>query len=163
MNSLSASIQEIQELGIRGTAFRAWWELKLRSGLTALLEKRMRRRESEISASRSATLDLQSLRFASGEGVASALRAWIPIEEQALLLSRATEAGMGKILCFGRRPADYGDPIEWHLNPMTGRCWRKTVHWSAALGEADLIGDVKLTWEIGRFPHAYLIGRAAAF
>src|SRR5208283_3793294 len=58
---------------------------------------------------------------------------------------------------------DYGDPVNWHLNPLTGRSWKRDVHWTAALRDARQIGDVKLTWEIGRFPHAYLMGRAAAF
>jgi hypothetical protein len=66
-------------------------------------------------------------------------------------------------LCFSRWRADYGDPVNWHLNPLTGRSWKRDVHWTAALNDARQIGDVKLTWEIGRFPHAYLMGRAAAF
>jgi hypothetical protein len=61
MASLSASVQEIRELGVRGTAFRAWWEFKTRSGVASHLEKISVRRESELTSPGSASLDETTL------------------------------------------------------------------------------------------------------
>jgi len=74
----------------------------------------------------------------------------------------AQEAAKGRIMCFGRRTADYGDPVDWHLNPTNGYRWDPGKHWSRVLGDGGQVGDIKLTWEIGRFPHAFQIARAAA-
>jgi asparagine synthase (glutamine-hydrolysing) len=73
------------------------------------------------------------------------------------------DALSGRILCFGRRPTAFGEPIDWHQNPETGDRWNPHVYWSLALGDEGQGGDVKLTWEAGRFPHAYHIARTAAF
>ncbi len=162
MTSLSTYVQEMRELGVHGTTFRVWWEFKVRSGFATHLERWTSRRESEITATGSVTLDETALRLGYSKEVADTIRARIPKEAHALLLSRAMDAERGGIVCFGRWCANYGIPIDWHLNPLTGRRWRKDVHWTAALDGADQSGDVKLTWEISRFPHAYLMGRAAS-
>ena len=43
-----------------------------------------------------------------------------------------------------------------------GRRWDPDAHWSEILADTGRVGDVKLTWEVGRFPHAYDLARAAA-
>jgi asparagine synthase (glutamine-hydrolysing) len=74
----------------------------------------------------------------------------------------AAAAVRGRILCFSRWAADFGDPVDWHLHPASGHHW-PGVHWSEVMRHGRTIGDIKLTWEIGRFPHAYQMARAAAF
>ena len=69
----------------------------------------------------------------------------------------------GKILCFGHWEADYGDPIDWTLNPMTNRRWDASLRATEALAGGRGVGDVKLTWEAARFPQAYHLARAAVF
>jgi len=135
----------------------------MRSGLAIYLDRGMRWRESEMTVLGCATLNPARLPFGSAKDVPGELDAWISREQRTLLLSRANDAARGKILCFGRWCADYGDPVDWYLNPTNGCHWKKDVHWSVSMRGASRIGDVKLTWEIGRFPHAYLMGRAAAF
>ncbi len=78
------------------------------------------------------------------------------------LRDQAQRAANGEILCFGRWYADFKSPIQWQLNPRNGQEWLSTVHWSQALASAPSVGDVKLTWEVARFTHAYAMARCAA-
>jgi asparagine synthase (glutamine-hydrolysing) len=95
--------------------------------------------------------------------VASAVRERIAPERLEGLVRTARNAARGRIVCFGRWPADFGDPIDWHLNPVSGRRWDPSLHWSKVLQGEPRVGDVKFTWEVGRFPQAYQLARAAAF
>ncbi len=153
-------LQELVELGPRGVLFRSAWEAKLRTGLTALLERPPAPLRPEASP---ALPELaRSLPFAAA-GVAAAMAGRLDAGARARLQEVATLGAEGRILAFGRWMADYGDPLDWFANPVTGRRWNRTVHWSRALRDERRCGDVKLPWEIGRFPHAYHLGRAAAF
>lgn len=95
--------------------------------------------------------------------VVEALRARIAPTELAALEQRALDATHGRIRCFGRWDADYGDPIDWHVNPVNGQRWSSEAPWSGVLADEPRVGDVKLTWEIARFPHAFEMARAASF
>ena len=172
-NRLRDSLQEVRELGIGQTISRAVWEVKTRSGLGSLLDQ-----SSERAAGSGAKTNGSELRIAP-PGAAAAIQNAVPFidpervvavmtdrifAEEILSLRRsAVDAVHGRILSFGRRIADFGRPIDWHLNPINGRRWPASVHWSKAVKDTRTIGDVKLTWEPGRFPQAYLIARTAAF
>jgi Heparinase II/III-like protein/Heparinase II/III N-terminus len=158
--TLRDRIQELVELGPRGVLFRASWEAKWRTPFAALIERAPARLPSSASPAR---LDLaRSLPF-DAAGVAAAMEGRLDDSARARLNELATLGAEGRILAFGGWMADYGEPPEWFLNPVTGRKWSRAPHWSRALGEERRCGDVKLPWEIGRFPHAYRMGRAAAF
>jgi hypothetical protein len=79
------------------------------------------------------------------------------------LAFQATEATRGRILCFGKWMADFGNPIDWHRNPLNHNRWRADAHWSTVLADETRVGDVKLSWEAARFPQAYIMARCAAF
>ena len=75
----------------------------------------------------------------------------------------ASEASRGRILCFGRWKADFGNPIDWHRDPTNGHRWQADSHWSKALRQvAKSPGEIKFAWEAARFPQAYFFARAAA-
>lgn len=152
-------LQEVRELGVAGTAFRVRWELGLRSGWVAHTERAPRPLASPAEAGEAV---LARLPFAPAEAVRGALAGRIPPEALAALGARAREAARGRIRCFGRWVADFGDPLDWHLNPPAGRRWDPDAHWSETLADTGRAGDVKLTWEAGRFPQAYDLARAAA-
>ena len=152
--------QELWELGLFGAAFRAQWEFSTRFVLpvTAELES------PPASLPEQAALDFsRRLPFADPFSVADALRDRIPEPDRARLRTLADEATRGRILGFGRHVLDYGDPVDWFLNPMTGERWSRDTYWSVALREGARVGDVKLSWEVARFPHFYAFARAAAF
>lgn len=151
--------QELVELGPDGVAFRLGWELKLRSGLAAALEQR------PAPMSPATVPAPRALAAAIGldpSGVAAAMRERVTPALRQRLAVLAANAMEGRVLAFGRWFADFGRPQDWYRSPTNGRRWRRDLHWSRALGEERRVGDVKLTWEAGRFPQAYALARAAA-
>lgn len=146
-------VQELRELGLRGTAFRVRWELTQRLGLAPWLERADRVHEV------APFLPLD----AHPREVALAMRPLIPADRLTELGEMAERAQRGIIRCFGRWDADYGNPIDWHLNPRTNARWPADEHWSRALRHEATAGDVKHTWEVGRFPQAFVLARAATF
>ncbi len=149
-------VQEIRELGPGETFFRANWEFQHRSGLKAAVPRSVPRLAS--SAADSARRKLRTLGvFGMAEGNS------IPPAARERLAHLAREAGQGRIFCFSRWWGDFGDPLDWHLNPVSRARWRSNVHWSLALRDEARVGDVKLTWELGRFPQAFHLARAGAF
>ncbi len=61
---------------------------------------------------------------------------------------------------LGHRALDFGDPIDWHLDPVSGR--RAPLrHWSLIDPlDADVVGDSKVIWELSR--HQWLVRLAQA-
>lgn len=152
-------VQEVRELGWRGTAFRTGWEVKKRTGAFEHLAATPAALNPAIAGGDWT----RRLPFADPIAVVEALRDRIPPSNLANLGSVAASATQGRIFCFGRWDADFGNPIDWHLNPVNGQRWNPSASWAHALRDEARVGDVKFTWEIGRFPHAFDIARAAAF
>ena len=155
--NLRDAAQELIELGPRGTVFRIGWELKGRAGLTktvstaALVSKHLVRGDWT-----------HRLQMEDPVALGRFLEKRIPTPNLERLRSTADEAAKGRILCFGRWIADFGKPIDWHRNPVTGGRWNCADPWFRALAD-DRGGDVKYAWEAARFPHAYHLARAATF
>jgi hypothetical protein len=150
--------QEFRELGPRRTAFRLGWEARLRLGITG----RIGARPASTRELRPGRIGdrLRRLSFGDPVSVAVQLRNWVDAEA---LLALAREELRGRVRCFGSWMADFGFPPDWHRNPATGGRWNAEAHWTLALRDTSREGDIKFTWEIGRFPHAYRVARAAAF
>lgn len=147
-------VQELRELGVRGTLFRAGWELRTRSGLMAAGERTPVWREGGASFVR--------LPFGDAWSVGALARSVNHEDELKSLVIRADEAGRGRITAFSRWIADFGHELDWHRDPRTGRSWPLDVHWSRVFTTAPEGSDIKLTWELGRFPHAFDLARASA-
>lgn len=92
----------------------------------------------------------------------AALKGTLSEKEKKRIIQTADNAIRGKILCFSRWTADYGHPINWHLNPVNGYQWPKNVHWAVLEELSNEAGDVKYVWEASRFPHFYYFVRAYA-
>lgn len=149
--------RECAELGVKGTLARTSWELKTRTGLTRLYAA-----EASNPVSSPILEIVRNLPFAAPEAVAQAMRLLIPHADLDRLASLASDATRGRILSFGRWTADFGNPIDWHRDPVNGHRWKSDAHWARALRGARNT-DVKFTWEAARFPQAFLFARAAAF
>lgn len=76
------------------------------------------------------------------------------------ILSYADRVINGEILCFSKWWGDYGNPINWHKNPQINISWPSEVHYSQIYSHAKQCGDIKLVWELNRFPQVYLLVRA---
>lgn len=162
--NVRALLREVRELGAGRTIYRIRRELELRSGLERLRDELRARQVLEAPPPALALARWRALCcFERPQRVASAMEGRLAEDARARLRDLAGEARRGRILAFGRWIADYGDPIDWNLNPRTGERWSPAVHWSAVLRDEPRVGDVKHTWEAGRFPQAFLFARAAAF
>lgn len=153
--SLRDAVQELVELGASGTLFRIGWEARLRAGLVRVSEPRT----TDLGEANA----LGRLPWPSSTSVAAAMEGRIPKDAVARLVRTADEATRGRILCFGEWTAELGEPLDWHKNPANGERWPSSVPWSRALADEPRVGDVKLTWEPARFPHAFHFARAATF
>jgi asparagine synthase (glutamine-hydrolysing) len=152
---VSNLIREVRELGPVGTVARSIWEFKTRSGLLSVAPK--------TAPPESGPLAPRGL-FQPPALVRDALSAGNrEIDPRGQLLDDAVQAAHGRVKAFGKWTADYGQPIAWHLNPLNGRAFPRTRHWSGIFAEQSYTGDIKMAWEAGRFPHFFHLGRAAAF
>lgn len=84
----------------------------------------------------------------------------LPDAEKKKLTDKADYACRGKIEGFSAVPLDYGFPINWQLNPLTGKtCSTKEKWYCIPDFDADR-GDIKAVWEISRFSHFVTFARA---
>jgi asparagine synthase (glutamine-hydrolysing) len=152
--------QELFELGPKGTAFRVAWEISRHRGF-----RRSNHSAHDDDGDQRASRDLwmAHLPFPDPIAVADAVRDRINPDALYRLLATSDRALPGEIECFGRWPARFGEPIDWHRNPLTGGQWPASTPARFALAGHERAGDVKLCWEVARFPHAYHMARCAAF
>lgn len=81
-------------------------------------------------------------------------------ENKKQLIEAADNACIGIIKGFNSIELNYGYPIDWQLNPLTGdRCDEK-VKWYKIPDFDENRGDIKVTWEASRFSHFITIVRA---
>lgn len=153
---LRNAAQEVWELGLSRTLFRMRWELRNRLPFGSTADDR-----SPIVVP-SGTAWLERLPLSSPEAVARVMAPLMPAAALDRLRDCAEGAIRGDILCFSRWTASFGNPIDWHRNPLTGLSWDRHARWPAALADRRP-GDVKFCWEAARFPQAYHLSRAAAF
>jgi asparagine synthase (glutamine-hydrolysing) len=158
MSRIRNQLQELRELGLGGLAFRLKWELQLRSGLAEALDGAP---PPIPTGARPTAAEIVGRLPFSAPHVAAAMRGRLPSDAREQLSAIAADAVRGRVLAFGRWPAEHGNPPDWSLNPTNGERWSARTHWSRALRDAARVGDIKLTWEIARFPHAYHMARAA--
>ena len=85
-------------------------------------------------------------------------RRWPGDENQ--ILKRANHIGAGYFDLLGFRNLSFGNPIDWHLEPVAGKR-APLVHWSQLnYLDADLFGDKKITWELNRHQYFITLGQA---
>ena len=91
---------------------------------------------------------------------ASAVARRFPQEAEAILRD-AQRLASGRFDHFRRRSLYFGDPIDWHLDPISG-LRSPLMHWSRMQGLDPIPGgDPKLVWELNR--HQWLISLGQAW
>ncbi len=76
------------------------------------------------------------------------------------LLATAESIGRKRFDLLGYRGLFFGDPIDWHLDPVSGRRSR-FAHWSRIdLLNSELMGDPKVIWELNRHQWLVTLGQA---
>jgi len=85
-------------------------------------------------------------------------RRWPGAENQ--IVKRADRIVAGYFDLLGFRNLSFGNPIDWHLEPVAGKR-APLVHWSRLnYLNADLFGDKKITWELNRHQYFITLGQA---
>lgn len=84
-------------------------------------------------------------------------------DQRAGLLEQGDKICRNEIGIFGSECAKFGDEINWHCDPETGKDW-PIIHWSKIdIRSSNRLGDVKFIWEINRHQFLFTLGRAYWF
>jgi hypothetical protein len=80
--------------------------------------------------------------------------------ERAYVLDRAERAIQGRFDLLGLQNLSFGDPIDWRLEPVSGK--RTALdHWSRIpYLNGHTVGDKKIVWELNRHAHFVTLGQA---
>lgn len=79
-----------------------------------------------------------------------------------MTIEAASKVMRGEFDLLGYDGLSFGEPVDWHLDPVSGRAAPRT-HWSRIpFLDAGQTGDHKVVWEINRHHHLVLLGRAYA-
>ena len=84
----------------------------------------------------------------------------LPDNEKQLLIRTADNACVGTIIGFSSLEMSYGMPIDWQLNPITGKSCNGSAKWYQIPDFDKERGDIKAVWEISRFSHFVVFARA---
>lgn len=97
--------------------------------------------------------------FAEQKAIVGELRRrWPAAEEQ--IIDEANRIMAGSFDLLGLRDLAFGDPINWSLEPISGKS-APSLHWSRLdYLDADLIGDKKIVWELNRHQYFVRLGQA---
>ncbi len=76
------------------------------------------------------------------------------------LVETADKACEGIITGFSSVELNYGNPIDWQLNPFTGKRCDEKIKWYRISDFDKERGDIKTIWEISRFSHFITLSRA---
>lgn len=76
------------------------------------------------------------------------------------IISIADNAIAGKIMGFSSIELDYGNPINWHYNPITKIEVNRSLKWYHIPDFDPQRGDIKVIWEASRFTHFFYFTRA---
>jgi uncharacterized heparinase superfamily protein len=122
------------------------------------------RRHAPSLASPSAALDVlrQSApaRFFAGVENPKWIAGLLPDHSRAVV-SAAADVLQGRFNLLGYRTLWFGEPIDWHLDPVWSRRAPRR-HWTTLNPlEPDSVGDSKVVWELNR--HQWLVGVAQAY
>ncbi|WP_198401171.1 heparinase II/III domain-containing protein [Erysipelothrix larvae] len=84
----------------------------------------------------------------------------ITLSSQNEIINIADKAIEGVIYGFSSSDLAFGNPINWHLNPLTGYENRRDVKWYQIPDFDKKVGDIKVIWEASRFTHFLYFARA---
>jgi hypothetical protein len=95
------------------------------------------------------------------DSTASQQRDLLPAQTAQLIKSARTiqREHRWRLLGFGEH--EFGTPINWHRDPLSGRIWPRDYHADIPLWHNDG-SDIRVLWELNRLGHLITLGRAHA-
>ncbi|MBA3442660.1 MAG: heparinase II/III family protein [Pyrinomonadaceae bacterium] len=98
--------------------------------------------------------------FAEQEKTCAALHHRFGPHAKEKVIERAARIIEGRFDLLGLRDLRFGDPINWHLEPVAGRV-APLAHWSRInYLDVEVAGDKKIIWELNRQQYFLTLGRA---
>jgi hypothetical protein len=99
--------------------------------------------------------------FELAEATAAQQRVLFARETESLIESARliTREHRWPLLGFGVQ--DFGHPVDWHRDPLSGRIWPLDYHADIPLWHNDG-SDIRVVWELNRLGHLLTLGRAYA-
>jgi len=83
-------------------------------------------------------------------------------ETAGAIIEQADRICEGKFDLLGFKNLNFGDPIDWHFEPISGKRI-PLLHWSKLdYLDAGVAGDKKITWELNRHQYFMKLGQAYA-
>jgi Heparinase II/III-like protein/Heparinase II/III N-terminus len=83
---------------------------------------------------------------------------WPQAEQE--ILERANRIMQGQFDLLGFRSLSFGQPIDWHLEPVSEKR-TPLIHWSRLdYLDAEIAGDKKIVWELNRHQYFVTLGQA---
>src|SRR6267143_1694515 len=83
---------------------------------------------------------------------------WPQAEQE--ILERADRIVQGQFDLLGFRSLSFGQPIDWHLEPVSEKR-TPLIHWSRLdYLDAEIAGDKKIVWELNRHQYFTTLGQA---
>jgi hypothetical protein len=80
--------------------------------------------------------------------------------QRAAIIRKADNACRGLFDLMGLSGLSFGDPIDWRLEPLSGKT-TPLIHWSRVnYLDPGVAGDKKITWELNRHQHFVTLGQA---
>lgn len=142
----------IFEYGIRWGFYRLLYSIKIKSlKMFPKLEKLYEKKHLYPTRLNLFYIDVDSLRFFIKN---------LDETEQERLLDIANNACQGVIKGFSSLNLDYGYPLDWQLNPLTGKRYEEFKKWYNIADFNTEYGDIKVVWEASRFSHFVSFARA---
>ncbi len=81
-------------------------------------------------------------------------------DQRRKLIERADRVLDGKFDLLGYAGLDFGNPVDWHLEPISGKR-TPLAHWSRIdFLDPQIAGDKKITWELNRHQFFVTLGQA---
>lgn len=153
MPSIRMMNSVLSEYGFNWAVHRALYSVKLKTmNKTSFLENCYEKKTAYPSRYDLFQIDVQSLQhFLQNE---------LDEEQKRQLITLADQACEGIIKGFSSIKLDYGNPIDWQLNPLTGKRIDQKVKWYKIPDFDKERGDIKVIWEASRFSHFITFARA---
>jgi hypothetical protein len=97
--------------------------------------------------------------FQSPEQTAAYFKSRWPVNAQRLI-EKADRICEGRFDLLGFTDLSFGNPIDWHFEPLSGKRI-PLLHWSKLdYLDADIAGDKKIIWELNRHQYFMTLGQA---
>jgi len=141
----------VTEYGLVWTVNRALYSTKLKMMISVPATEKLFEKKVEVKRLDLIDVDVDAIKVFLED---------LSEKKKSDIITVADKAISGVITGFSSIELDFGNPINWHYNPITDVESRKDVKWYRIADFDQELGDIKVVWEASRFTHFYYFARA---